>query len=325
MERRLATVPIDAVLITVVLLWSLDFTIQKYGVTHGVEPVNYAASRFLVGGACFALLLRVIGQEWRRYLASDLSLFTVAAFTAAGTQLCLSMSLEEAPASLIALLFGGVPAIILVISLALRLEGSGSARRAVLACVLSFGGVALVVAGSESGIEVTGVGVTLGVVGAVGWATHTVSVGLLSARIPLMPLAAGIFIWGAVPLTIVAAVAWQGQELDLNAGAWGSVAYGILVTIMLSNLLWFSSIAGAGPVRASLYANLTPFAGAVIAVLLLSEELRGLQVLGGGLLLVGILIGRHTSAARDGPERGSDTDLDHLTQRSERDDRIRQR
>jgi drug/metabolite transporter (DMT)-like permease len=49
-----------------------------------------------------------------------------------------------------------------------------------------------------------------------------------------------------------------------------------------------------GPARATLLVNLQPFIGAIFAVLLLSEPLSALQVGGGVLIGVGLLLaGRH--------------------------------
>ena len=61
---------------------------------------------------------------------------------------------------------------------------------------------------------------------------------------------------------------------------------------MLTNVLWFRSISKIGPARATLAANLQPFVAAVLAVVLLSEPLGLLQVLGGLLIAAGILLAR---------------------------------
>ncbi len=62
--------------------------------------------------------------------------------------------------------------------------------------------------------------------------------------------------------------------------------------LVLTNILWFRSISKIGPARATLAANLQPFVAAVLAVVLLSEPLGFVQVLGGLLIAAGILLAR---------------------------------
>ena len=61
---------------------------------------------------------------------------------------------------------------------------------------------------------------------------------------------------------------------------------------MITNILWFTAIDRVGPSRASIYANLQPFLGAVIALLLLSEEMTLVQAAGGLAIAVGIVLAR---------------------------------
>jgi len=56
--------------------------------------------------------------------------------------------------------------------------------------------------------------------------------------------------------------------------------------------MWFTAVERVGAARASLYANLQPFLGALFAVLVLSESLGTLQVVGGIVIAAGILLAR---------------------------------
>jgi drug/metabolite transporter (DMT)-like permease len=61
-------------------------------------------------------------------------------------------------------------------------------------------------------------------------------------------------------------------------------------------VLWFKAIRIAGPNRAALYANLQPFLGAVFAVIVLSEPMGLLQIIGGVVIAAGILLARSQRA-----------------------------
>jgi len=73
---------------------------------------------------------------------------------------------------------------------------------------------------------------------------------------------------------------------------WLSFLYAVVGPLVITNLLWFSAIDRVGPSRASLFANLQPFLAAVIALLLLHENLTGLQFAGGLLIAAGIVFSR---------------------------------
>jgi len=289
---RVRPVPVELVLIATVILWSLDFTTQKYSVEHGFMPMTVASIRFLAGGIFFVAVLSVTKRAGELTARGTLPLLLAASAAAATTQACISLSLKHAPASLIALLFGSVPAIVVVLSAVLGRASGQTRRRRVVATAISFGGVACVVAGGSSGVSISGTGVALGMGAAFCWALHAVAVGGLTPHMRLMPLAAGVFGFGALPLTAAGADAVIHQTWSsIPFLSWAAFVYGLTVTVVVSNLLWFSAIGRVGAERAALFGNLSPFVGAVLAVVLLSERLTALQVVGGVLLAAGIVAG----------------------------------
>ena len=60
--------------------------------------------------------------------------------------------------------------------------------------------------------------------------------------------------------------------------AWAGLVYSALLAYALTNLMWFVAVARVGAARASVYANLQPFLGAVFALVLLSEEMGAAAV-----------------------------------------------
>ena len=47
-------IPPDVLLLTTVLFWSFNFTVVKYALTHGWEPLSYSSVRFAIGAAMFS-------------------------------------------------------------------------------------------------------------------------------------------------------------------------------------------------------------------------------------------------------------------------------
>jgi drug/metabolite transporter (DMT)-like permease len=91
----------------------------------------------------------------------------------------------------------------------------------------------------------------------------------------------------------------QTSDQDWSVGweVWSLLLFATLGPLVLTNVLWFRSIHRIGPAKATLAANLQPFVAAVLAVILLSEPLSWLQVVGGVLIGVGILFVRRRAPA----------------------------
>jgi drug/metabolite transporter (DMT)-like permease len=70
----------------------------------------------------------------------------------------------------------------------------------------------------------------------------------------------------------------------------------MLLSFVITNVLWFTAIDRVGANRASLYANLQPFLGALFAVLTLNETMGTLQIVGGAVIAAGILLARQRRA-----------------------------
>jgi drug/metabolite transporter (DMT)-like permease len=101
--------------------------------------------------------------------------------------------------------------------------------------------------------------------------------------------------WVALVLTGIPQTADQDWEVGWEI--WALVVFATVGPLVLTNVLWFRSVHKIGANRASLAANLEPFVAAVLAVILLSEPLGLVQIMGGVLIALGILVVRRRAAA----------------------------
>jgi drug/metabolite transporter (DMT)-like permease len=158
--------------------------------------------------------------------------------------------------------------------------------------MLSFGGVVLVTAGSDGGLSGNVLGNVLAVAGAATWGGYSVLIKPLMERYSPYRLSAILLLAVFVVLGVVGAPQVADQSLEVEGLVWVAFAFAVLGPLVLTNLLWFSAIDRVGPSRASLFANLQPFLAAIIALLLLSEQLTMLQVAGGLAIAAGIVFSR---------------------------------
>jgi drug/metabolite transporter (DMT)-like permease len=298
MRHRL---PADVLLIVTVVFWSFNFTVVKYALTHGWLPLAYSSVRFAIGALLFSgfTYAREGSLVVRR---ADLLLMTGAA--AAGiwlNQLSFVYAVKLTTAATVALMFGTLP-----IFVALLAQALGHERlhfRHWFATVISFSGVALVAAGAPSGIGGDLGGILLGLVASVTWAAYTVAMGPLMRRYSPYRISAFMLLVGSVPLVASAfqQLISQGWS-QLSALAWGAFVYSLFFSLVFTNIMWFTAIDRVGAARASLYANLQPFLGAFFAVVVLSEKMGLIQIVGGVVIGGGILIARLAQPPAPSPD-----------------------
>ncbi len=280
-------------LLGTVSLWALNFTVSKYILNEGFKPLAYSAVRY----ACAALVFLAITLLWEGSLRigrGQLLLAVVCTVLLFANQLSFVYALKFTTATTVALLFGTLP-----IFTAILARGTGVEHLSVrfwTAAVLSFAGVALVAIGSGGDLSTDLKGDALAVSGAITWAGYSVAITPLMRRYSPFRLSAVFLAAVTVPLALAGSQQLANQSFHFGALVWLGFAFAVLGPLVTTNLLWFTAIDRVGPSRASLFANLQPFLAAIIALLLLSEKITMVQVVGGLAIGGGIVL-----ASRRGP------------------------
>ena len=277
----------ELMLLATVTIWAFNFTVTRYAVTHGFEPLAYSALRFSAAATIVSGI--TLGFERTlRFRRRHAFLLVGASFVGIFVNSVSFMyAIDLTNASTVALIFGSLPIVTAIFAYVLGVERLH--RRFWIAAAISFVGVALVAAGSASGVSGNLLGDFLAFVAAATWGFYAVAIVPLLRRYSVWRISAGALIVGAVPIVITAIPQLLDQDWDLEPLVWGAFTFAVLGPLVLTNFLWFSAIERVGPSRATLVTNLQPFLAALFAVALLSEELTWLQVAGGiaiGLALV---------------------------------------
>jgi drug/metabolite transporter (DMT)-like permease len=281
-------------LVAAITLWSLNMSATRYVLTNGLLPLSYTTVRYGLAALTFCVLTLAVERALRVGRA-DLALFALAIAALAVNQLGFVYSLERTSASVISLILAATPIFAALIGVVLRTETL--TRRFWVGAAVSFVGVGLVAVGT--GQEVTGDagGVALGVLTAATWAVYSVTITPLMQRYSPYRISAVVLPVTWAVLALIGLPQTTSQEWDLGWEVWLLVVYATFGPLVLTNVLWFRSLDRIGPSRATLATNLQPFLAAVFAVVLLSETLTALQVLGGVLIAAGILVARRRGTA----------------------------
>lgn len=286
----------DAILLLTVVIWALNITVTRYVVTHGFQPLSYAALRYGFATAIFVALTLALERSLRVTGARHRTLILAAAVVLYLNQVCFVYALKLATASTVALILGTMPVFAGILSSLAGVEHAS--RRFWLAAGVSFAGVALVAAGSGGDLSggLAGILIALGIPAT--WAAYSVAIAPMMRHNSPFRISSAVLPLMLVPLALTASPQLADQSLDLGWLVWLSFAFAVVGPLVLTNVLWFTAVHRVGPSRATLYANLQPFLGVLFAVVLLSEPLSAWEIAGGVAIAGGIVLaGRRPTAA----------------------------
>ena len=286
--RRLS--PAEVGLVVTVVIWSFNFTLTRYVLQHGVQPLAWSALRFTTAALLFAGITLAWERSLRMTRRDAVFLFGAAVVGIWLNQFGFVYSLHYTTASTAALVFGTLPIFTMVIASGTGVEHLS--KRFVAAALVSFGGVVLVALGASGEVAGNPAGIALALLGAATWAVYSVAIAPLMRRYSPFRISAVGLLMGAALILPTAAPQLSSQDWDLEPTIWVIFVIAVAGPLVITNILWFTAIDRVGPSRASLYANLQPFLGAVIALLLLSEEMTLVQAVGGLAIAVGIVLAR---------------------------------
>ena len=282
-------------LLTTIGLWSLNLTVSRYILTHGLAPLAYASVRYGLAALLFASLT-LAAERSLRVARRHLPIVLGAAAVLYLNQIGFVYALDISSASVLGLILGATPIFAAVAGVALGTETLSS--RFWAGALLSFGGVALVALGSGGELSGGLGGVLFGVLTAATWAAYSMLVTPLMRTYSASRISSIVLSLAWVPITITGSAQLRSQDWALGSEVWPLLVFATLGPLVLTNVLWFRSLDRIGPARATLAANLQPFVAAAIAVVALSESLGPFEVAGGALIAAGILAARRRGDAR---------------------------
>jgi drug/metabolite transporter (DMT)-like permease len=285
----------EAMLLVTVTIWAFNFTVTKYAFENGFKPLAYSSVRFAAAGLLFALLTYGRERSFRLERRHVLLLLGAAFVGIYLNQLSFVYAIDLTTASTTALIFGTLPVVTALFAFAFGIERLS--RRFWVATALSFAGVALVAVGGESGLAADLLGNLLAFVAAATWGLYSVAIVPLMRHYSPYRISALALVVGAVPALLTALPQLLDQDWQLPTLVWAGFVFAVVGPLVVTNILWFTAIDRVGPSRATLVANLQPFLAALFAVVLLSETITVVQVLGGAAIAVSLVLARRRPVA----------------------------
>jgi len=211
-------------------------------------------------------------------------------------QLLFINGIARTTASLSALLMATGPLFVVLLDLLIGVEKPSG--RTLLGAFLSLAGVFMLVGGSRpdfGSLETHMLGGALILAGSVCWAGYTVLSKPYLVRYSPLRLTATTMVLGTIILDLLAIPSLLAQEWRaIGFGGWAGLAYSFGFAIVLAYVIWDIGIHRVGPGRTAVYQNLIPVIATAISCLWLGEIIGGLQIVGAGMVFLGIYLTRRS-------------------------------
>ena len=281
----------DVSLVLMALIWSVNFSVVKFGTTL-VDPLAYNGMRVSLA----ALLLLTIASAARTPFPPWPTIASLLALGVLGNgvyQFFFVEGVAHTRASDAALVIAASPAFIAIIG---RMRGVERVRpRAAAGIALSITGIAIVVLGTAQGTagQATIVGDLLVLCGSLAWAIYTVLLKPYTERVNGLQLSAFTMAGGAVALM---SVAWpavvHASWSTLPTMGWLAILYSGIFALVVAYYFWYRGVRIIGPMRTAMYSNLQPIIAVIFAWILLGEVPTAWQITGAAFVMSGLVLTR---------------------------------
>ncbi len=292
---------LDAVLGSLLLtnaLWGTNVSVVKWAIGQW-HPLAYSLLRFCIGTAVFALWV-YIRERSLRVERRDLPLLALCgAIGIFGNQIGFMYAVRYTPATTVSLLMITSPMFAALLAIALGQERVG--WRHWVGIGIAGLGLLLVLRGSGATLDLTSLrGDLFGLLMAASWGCYSVLIRPLMTRYSASRISVMVLIVGT-PMMLP--FAWhQIATQDFGAispGGWAALTYSLFFSLVFTNIMWFGAIHAGGAARATALLPLQPVIGAVVAAIFLGERIALLELVGGVVVVVGIILTRRDAHVED--------------------------
>ncbi|OFX29605.1 MAG: hypothetical protein A2Z07_09730 [Armatimonadetes bacterium RBG_16_67_12] len=283
---------LDAAMLLLVVVWGVNFPIIKVAFEE-LPPFAFNGLRFAAAAVLLLVILRWIEGPIRLDRADLPRLALLGLIGHAGYQTLFIGGLARTTAGHSSVILAMVPLFVGTLGVLLGLERPS--LRMWIGLVLAFAGIVVLMRGrvglTLDASTLSGDLITLAA--SLCWATYTVLSRPFLARVSPLRLTTMTLCLG-LPVILASAVPGllRIQWGAVSPGAWAALAFSTLFAVVVSYVIWYTSVQVAGSARTAAFSNLIPVVALISAHLVLREPLGPPQVLGTAIVLFGVWLAR---------------------------------
>ena len=309
LRQQLAPYRHDVALLTVVLVWGINFVVLKAALVE-VHPHVLNIFRFAVSIAVLGwLFARRVGYDMRAFVQPIRDRFyTILSLGLLGYlfyQLFFILGVANTTAGSAALIMAGAPLWTALFGHVFGFDRMVPAGW--LGLLFTLAGTAVIVFGGTDEVAFGSdvfLGNALMVVAALLWGAYTAFNKPATQRAD--PI--GLTFWGVVvafPFLIAIGVpyAMADQGLVMGGWVWAAIVFSGGLSTGWAFATWNTAVHKVGPSQTAIYGNLVPVVALLSGLLVLGEPIWPLQLIGGALIIGGLILTRWARHAREATTR----------------------
>lgn len=258
----------------------------KLAYAEGVSVDELIMVRFGMAGAILLAVCLATGALRGMRRSTVLAALAMGAFGYAAQAGLYLAAVSRVDASQVALVFSTYP--VLVMAGAIAIGRDRLTTRGLVALLIASAGIVFVLDGASSGRFDLG-GAVLSFGSALVYTCYILIGDRVVADARPLPLTALVCVGGFTSTTL-ARLAGGHVTLDINAAGWFWLVMLVLVSTVGAILLFFAGLARVGPSRAALLSIVEPVVTVMAAAAVFGEQLTGVQMLGGLLVLAAVAL-----------------------------------
>lgn len=264
-----------AIAVLVALTWGVNFVVLHVGL-ESFPPLLFTALRF----SLVALLIPFVPRPGVGVKA----VIAVGLFMSAGHHGLVTLGMHEGmPAGLASLVLQLQAAF--TIGFAVLLIGERPRRTQLLGAAIAFAGIAIIAAGRGAHIPLGAILLTIGA--ACSW-----GLGNIAARKAASPSPLGLLVWSSlvppIPLFSLSAIFERGEVASMDASGVAALAYVVILSTLGGFGAWVWLLRQHPASTVAPFTLLVPVFGIASAWLFLSETPTASELLGAGVVIVGL-------------------------------------
>ncbi|WP_415763772.1 DMT family transporter [Pseudomonas sp. CP4] len=271
-----------------IFIWAGNTVINKLAV-GAIFPAEIGFYRWLLAGLLFTpFMLRKVIAHWPQIRPNLGRIFVLGVLGMAVYQSLAYFAATLTTATNMGIILSLMPLMSLamaIISLGQRLTAG-----ALVGAVLSFAGVLVVVSSGSLGALLQH-GVNMGdammLIATLAYAGYSTLLKKWQLRLPPLVL---LYLQVLVAIVVLFPLFAISRKTGLNLQNVPLVLYACLLASMVAPLAWMQAVQRLGPSRTTLFFNLLPLITALIAAVVLKEQLAMYHLVGGLLTLGGVVL-----------------------------------
>ncbi len=274
-----------AALMTVALLWGVNWPMMKYSLRE-LSPLYFRAVTMSGGALLMLAWYSARGVAMRLPRATWVPVLLLALPNVLGWHLFSILGVQQLASGRAATLGFTMP--IWTLLLGVLAFGQPLTRRGLLAAAFAAAAVALLVAHESTALAGRPLGVLWMQLAAVSWALGTLLMRRSRLQLPTETLTVWMLLMSAAAFWALASALEPPPTWQFSAPMWGTLAWGILINSSVAQVVWFG-LARALPPQASTFALMAvPLVGTASAALLVHEMPGWVDWIAAGFIVLAI-------------------------------------